>query len=119
MNGDSNQNLTTTLKTTPSGQECTMPERKLCRPGDFINLTVTFQVLKTLGHEDRVYHLITPVDDTKHLMCLQDPFFVACVECDEPDMPVIPTAVLERAQQFVSVEDPGEDHKGHGHEGEE
>jgi hypothetical protein len=102
-----------TLKPLPNSGRCQMPNQKLYKAGDTFVIPVTFQVLKTLGHEDRVFHICAPADDVKHLMCLSDPFFVACLENDEADLPVIPDPVLQRAHDFVSVDsESGEDADG-------
>ena len=91
-------------KTSPYSGRCAMAEQKQYKAGDTFVVPVTFQLLKTLGHEDRVYYLCAPVDDVKQSMCLKDPFFVMCLEPNDCDKPMIPTEVLERAYDFVHLE---------------
>jgi len=89
-----------------------MPDRKLYKAGDTFVLPVTFQVLKTLGHEDRVFHLVTPVDSGKQLLCLKDPFFLACMEPVEPDLAIIPEEVLQRALDLTCLPDASNPEEG-------
>ena len=85
-----------TMMISPRSEQTTMADPRQYRAGDKFVLPVQFQLLKALGCEDRVYYLCAPINDTKQVMCLQDPFFVLCLEPgdDKPDMP---GEVLERA----------------------
>jgi len=98
MNSVTNQ----TTKTSPNSGRCAMAEQKQYKAGDTFVVPVTFQLLKTLGHEDNVYYLCAPVDDAQRSVCLKDPFFLMCLEPGE-DKPTIPAAVIERAYDFVHL----------------
>ena len=88
-----------------------MAEQKQYKAGDTFVLPVSFQLLKVLGHEDRVYYLCAPVDDVKQAMCLKNPFFLMCLEAED-DKPSIPAEVLERAYNFVNLESDADEEAG-------
>ena len=81
-----------------------MPERRRYKAGDVFTLPMSFQLLKVFGHEDRVFYLCAPVDDVKRAVCINDPFFVMCMESPVDGSPDIPAEVIERACNFVDME---------------
>lgn len=102
--------MTRSQKTLPNSGGCKMAEQKLYKAGDQFVMPVTFQVLKTLGHEDRVFHICAPVDDVKRVVALKDPFFIVCTEQYQHDeAPKISMGALQRAYDFANLEGQGSD----------
>jgi hypothetical protein len=81
-----------------------MPERRRYKAGDVFTMPMSFQLLKVFGSEDRVFYLCAPVDDVKRAVCINDPFFVMCLESPVEGSPEIPAAILERVCNFVEKE---------------
>lgn len=91
-----------------------MPDQRVYKPGDKFTMPVTFQLLKAMGHEDRVFYLCAPVDDSQHAVALKDPFFLICLEGNETmDAQDVPEVVIHRAFNFINLDQTlGEETEG-------